>query len=97
MRPVLLNDLTVAARALLKVPARARSELCAQMIKEAEFADRFTRRLNKQHPQWGNGTLLFAASQRALGAERACNDAEYNSCLLMVLQAISNRHNNGFV
>lgn len=88
MRPVLLSDLTTAARALLHVPAAQRRALCARIICEAEIADRFTRRLQKQHPRWGNGTLVSASSKRMLAAERACDDPEYCACLSMVLHAI---------
>lgn len=88
MRPVLISDLTTAARALLRVPLAERRQLCEQIVLEADAADRFTRRLQKPHPEWGNGTLVSASSRRMLAAERACDDAEYCACLTMVLHAI---------
>ena len=89
MRPVLLSDLTMAARALLRVAPAERKALCARMVFEAEMADRFARRLRKPHPRWGNGTLMAVSAKRVLSAERACDDPEYCACLTLVLHAIA--------
>jgi hypothetical protein len=91
MRPVMLSDLTTTARALLRVPMAERRALCERIVCEAKMADRFTRRLQKQHPEWGNGTLVSASSKCMLAAERACDDPEYCACLTMVLHAISGK------
>lgn len=88
MRPLLLSDVSVAARVLLPVPEAAREDLCRALLRQAEFADRYTRRLKKPHPVWGNGTLLAAASGHRTGAERGLDDAEYRMCFQIVLRCI---------
>ncbi len=85
MRPVLQSDVTAAARALLAVPGPARQKLCTRLLYEADCADRFTRRLGKPHPFWGNGTLLAAARGHPLVEERTFDDRDYCSAFEMVL------------
>ncbi len=85
MRPILHSDVTAAARALMAVPASERKGLCLRLLKEADWADRFTRRLGKPHPFWGNGTLLAAARQHPLKPELTFDDRDYCSAFEMVL------------
>ncbi|MFC6637846.1 hypothetical protein [Sulfitobacter sediminilitoris] len=61
------------------------------MLREAEWADRFTQRLGKVHPVWGNGTLSDAASRRPLAFEVPLDDPEYCACLALVLLHLSHR------
>lgn len=89
MRPVLLNDLTTAARALLWAPQAERKDLCQRILYKADIADRFTRRVQRRHPQWGNGTLVEAIENCPLAPEPPCSDPAYCSCLTMVLQGIA--------
>lgn len=88
MRRVLYSDVSAAARALLATPPSFRAQVCLEMIREAECADRFVRRLGKLHPKWGNGTLLAAARQRQLEREPSFDDAEYCACFQHVLSAL---------
>ncbi|MFD2739868.1 hypothetical protein ACFSUD_09830 [Sulfitobacter aestuarii] len=91
MRAVLHSDLIAAARALLLVPRDERPALCETMLREADWADRFTRRLGRMHPLWGNGTLLAAARRRDWADEPRVNQPDYCACLLLVLQALAAR------
>ncbi|MGC1495646.1 MAG: hypothetical protein WA790_07550 [Sulfitobacter sp.] len=88
MREVFLSDLTAVARVLLRVPAPQRNALCKQMLIEADWADKFTRRFNKAHKIWGNGTLSGVAQSRQLGPEKSFSDAEYRSCIMSVLHCL---------
>lgn len=88
MRAILHGDITSAARALLPVPQGARRARCRRLIKEAEFADRYTRRFGKIHPLWGNGSLMGAARKYPLAREPRLGDLEYCSCMEMVLHEL---------
>ena len=84
MRPVLISDLTAAARALLFVQAEGRERLAAQFFQDADVGDRFTRRLGRAHPAFGDGTLSAAARKRPLAIEPTLDDFAYCECLKMV-------------
>ncbi|MGJ8628334.1 MAG: DUF7742 family protein [Sulfitobacter sp.] len=89
MREVYLSDLTAAARALLAVPPHQRVHLCHDMLNEADWADKYAKRLRKPHQKWGNGTLMAAARGRHLAAERSFSDPEFASCFMIVLQQMA--------
>lgn len=91
MREVYLSDVTAAARALLAVPPAFREEACAQLLSEAEWADKYTKRLGKPHQRWGNGTLMAAARSRRLMPERTFSDPDYAACFILVFQCLQ-RH-----
>lgn len=91
MREVFLSDLTAAARVLTAVPEPQRYDVCMQMLIEADWADKFTRRMHKPHKNWGNGTLNEVARARRMGPERSFSDAEYLSCFTDVLHCLE-RH-----
>ena len=92
MRPILHSDVRAAARAVLAVSPAARDLFCARLIREADWADRFVRRIGKCHPFWGNGTLSAAASAHGLSAERTFDDPEYCSAFELVLAQLAARH-----
>lgn len=91
MRPILHTDFRDAARALLGQPVSLRAALAVRMVREADWADVFTRRSGQAHPLWGNGTLSDAARQRCLVPEPTLDEAEYCDCLMLVLQALQQR------
>ena len=91
MREVHVSDLTMAARFLLTVPSHARADVCAQLLIEADWADKFVKRLGRPHKIWGNGTLMAAARARKLLPERALSDTDYMQCFMMVLDGLQ-RH-----
>lgn len=88
MRPILHGDVTAAARALLLVPETAREALCRRMIEEADFADRYAKRLGRPHRLWGNGTLMAAARARPLAEEPALGEERYCRCLELVFRQL---------
>ena len=91
MRPVLHSDVIAAARALLAVPVALQESTCTRLLREAEWADRFTRRLGKPHPFWGNGTLLGAARGHKWGAEPTFDDPAYCTAFEVVLSQLAGR------
>lgn len=88
MRTVFYSDVSAAARVLLGTPPAFRAQVCIRMLREAEVADRFMRRLGKLHPKWGNGTLLATARRRHLNAEPSFDNPEYCDCFRHVLLAL---------
>jgi len=91
MRPVLHSDLTAAARALLAAPRTERNALCAQLLFEADVADRYTKRFGRPHSVWGNGTLLASARRYELVSEPCFSDRSYLSCLSLILKQLEAR------
>ena len=88
MRMVLYSDVSAAARVLLGTPPAFREQVCTRMLREAEGADRFVRRLGRLHPKWGNGTLLATAQRRRLSVEPSFDDPDYCACFQQVLSAL---------
>lgn len=92
MKPVLIGEVVVLARALLARPAPDRRALAQRVIHEARAAERHLRLYQKAHPSFGTGTLMAAASRRPLAPERFVDDPEFLACLelgLSVLSALS--------
>ena len=82
MRALAHVDISVAARALLCLPEAARENAIIRMVREAEAADHYRKRLDRAHPLWGNGTLEAAA--RSPAAWEVPNDASMRSALAEV-------------
>jgi hypothetical protein len=91
VRPILHGDVSNAARALLRVPAQLRADLCDRMIAEAEAAYRHAQSTRQMHPLWGNGSLMSAARKRPLANEPGFDDVDYCGCFSMVLEALIRR------
>ncbi len=83
MRPVMHGDLTAAARHLLTLPDSLRASSCAQLITQADAADRYRKRFGRAHPAWGNGTLMASARRQPLPREPHLHDADYAACLIL--------------
>lgn len=88
MRSVLYLDVATATRALLGMPEADRETACADMLQQADLADRYARRLGRLHADWGNGTLLAVARKWPLAPEASFNDPAYRACFSLVLQAL---------
>lgn len=88
MRALAPADISAAARALLRLPESARVEAMARMVREAEAADRYRKRLGSAHPLWGNGTLEAVARARPMAPPQSLGEPDYLSCLGVVLDAL---------
>lgn len=91
MRALLASDVSTAARVLYLYPDAMREAVCQRLIRNADWADRYTRRLGRAHPLWGNGTLLAAARAHAVAAEPTFDDVAYCSCFEIVLKLLADR------
>tara|TARA_R110002110_G_scaffold55242_9_gene157856 strand:+ start:2396 stop:2689 length:294 start_codon:yes stop_codon:yes gene_type:complete len=89
MRPVLMSDVTAMARALMLVAPAARGALGDRIIRKAQAADRYTRRLKRVHPTWGNGTLRAAAQSERLARETTFDDPAYSGAVRDVFRALA--------
>lgn len=93
MRTILHGDIIAAARALLAVPLDARVGLLETMIRQADAAHHFHKRLAKPHPVWGNGSLMARANFEPQIAEPFASDIDYLQTLQLVIAAIICRRN----
>ena len=89
MRAVRLADIEAAARAVLLCAPDGQPALAAQLIAEANLADRYRKRLRKPHTDFGTGTLMSAAS----GHPQPCrlenfdkNTLDAFACVIKALQ-----------
>ena len=92
-QPVLPQDVSSVARALLAVPARERSNLCQTLFDRADMAAVHVARTGTLHPIWGNGSLDAAArhSMGRLYQEPLWSDVSYINCLRIVLAVLDRR------
>ncbi|MEP2717238.1 hypothetical protein [Pseudophaeobacter sp.] len=92
MLPVLPQDVSTVARALLLEAEPQRSTLCQMLLDRAELAARHVARTGRLHPHWGNGSLDAAARQSsALATEPPWNNPSYINCLILILQELQRR------
>lgn len=91
MRPVLVGDMLAAARVLMALPREARDGAMAELLAEAELADRFRKRCGRAHPRFGNGSLMAAALVRAPGPEPFPADPPFLDALSRVAAALAER------
>ncbi len=95
MRPVLPGDLVAAGRALLAAPPGERAGLARRLLRDADAADRFRKRLGRAHPEWGNGTLMAAALARPVAPEPRLDAPDYLRCQIEMLSALLERRRTG--
>ncbi len=91
LQPVLPQDISSLARALLTVPAQERSGFCAVLFDHATLAARHVSETGQLHCLWGNGTLDTAARHVPLAKEPLWDDPTYLSCLIIVLHELQRR------
>ena len=91
MLPVLHGDVTAAARVLRGVPVTARAAVRSTLIRSATWASLYRQKHGRQHPCWGDGTLMAAALARDPAPEPGLGDADYCWCLALVLSTLARR------
>lgn len=91
MRPILINDLTIAARTALAVEPCARADLMSRIVANARAADRYRKRTGRSHRLLGNGTLSAACQTHARAPMPHRCDLDYLSCLALVIEALIDR------
>lgn len=85
MRPALLGDVVAAARVLRAAEATERPTLLARLVAEASCAARHVRTTGRNHPHYGDGSLMGAALRHARVPEPSLEDPDYCRCLGLVL------------
>ncbi|MCW1934316.1 DUF7742 family protein [Pararhodobacter zhoushanensis] len=88
MRPVTLTDLAAAARVLLALPKAQRAAGLAALIARARTADQHRRDTGRNHPAYGNGTLLAAALAHPRAEPQSPGGVDYLMCLAQVIDAL---------
>lgn len=88
MRTILLGDVIAVARALLAVSPIGRPELLHDIVNQTDVAHRFSKRLFKPHPTWGNGSLMARANLEPQVAEPFLADIAYLQALQLVIDAL---------
>ena len=72
----------------MRLDAGERRAACFRMIREAEAGDAHRRETGRAHPQWGSGSLMEVARQRAQAAEPGFDDPAYCDALRVVLACL---------
>ncbi len=89
MRPVALADIDVVARVLLACSEEKRGDRLTEICHAADVADRYRKRLGKQHPHFGCGTLMSAAIRYPRARQQSGTDHNYLICMQMVAAYLS--------
>ena len=95
MRPVILTDMTTAARALLPAPRARWRAILRRALDRAERADRHRIERRAPHPDWGNGSLQDALHGLPRVPEPALGDPRYLDALIEVLTALRRHRQAG--
>ena len=61
MRRLLIGDLLAAARVLAPVAPAGRGRVMDRLLREAHAAHLYAKRFGRDHPLWGNGSLMARA------------------------------------
>lgn len=91
MRPLHPTDISIAARALLMVPADQRIDFADRLVMEAEAADKFRKNDGHAHARMGNGSLESAARAYPLADPRPLGDRENLACWETMLASIGRK------
>ena len=95
MRPILLDDLALAARAVRLLAPPARHAQVLRWLDEAHWADRYRKRLRRVHPVWGNGSLAGRVLREPMAPRFWPGDAEVVA-LGTVIAAVCEWRQRGF-
>jgi class 3 adenylate cyclase len=94
MRPVLLGDVVAAARALRAVDEEDRPALLSRLLSQAGEAERHGRETGRNHPVYGDGSLMTVALGHCRVAEPSLEDGDYCACLALVLTRLALRQDH---
>ena len=87
MRVVHLTDLDLAVRVLLAHPPQTQGCAARRMVSGARVADRYRKRLQRRHPDWGDGSLSSAALAIGRPVPPSPCNASYRRALTWILLA----------
>ena len=95
MRAPLLGDVVAAARALRAVDEKDREALLGRLFEEASAAERHGRETGRNHPRFGDGSLMAAALAHPGVREPGLDDGDYCRCLAFVLTTLAPHPDSG--
>ncbi len=84
-------DVVAAARTIWQAPEALREETLGRLLRMADWAERFRREHRRNHPFWGDGSLMTAALAEDPPPEPRLSDPDYCRCLSLVLRALAAR------
>lgn len=88
MRPFALPDLNMAARVLLTMPEGERPKAMRRLIRQAEAADWYRKRLGRAHPLWGNGSIEAVARSQKMVPPQQFSNTDYLACMALALRLV---------
>lgn len=91
----LLADVVAAGRALRAADPGDRAALLERLIAEASAAELHGRKTGRNHPYFGDGSLMAASLAYPCAREPGLDDADYCLCLTQVLAALASRSDPG--
>ncbi|RYH03366.1 hypothetical protein EU805_06480 [Salipiger sp. IMCC34102] len=91
MRPLGWLDLDAGVRCLLGRPQARQIGVADDLLRQADAADRYRKRMGYRHKVFGDGSLSAAAQGLGMVPVAARLDAEYLRALGVVLERIERR------
>jgi len=91
MRRVHLGDVIAAARALAHCPAADRPQLADLLIRQADAAHRYMKRMGRPHPMWGNGSLESRAGGLGFAQGLDLGQSAHLAAMAQVASALAAR------
>ncbi|WP_159087004.1 DUF7742 family protein [Loktanella sp. Alg231-35] len=86
-----MADIEIAARALLAVDAEARAGVMTELLRRADIADRYRKKLRRPHVQFGTGTLMSAASRFDMAPRPTRISGEVQRAYAIVINALGDQ------
>lgn len=88
MRRVHLTDLNIATRVLMAADESCRHGIAAELIANAQIADRYRKRTGRNHFVWGAGSLADACRNHPRAMRPLGCDPLFLTCLATVITAL---------
>lgn len=91
MRRIVLGEILVVAQHLMSVPRLARGEVISHWVEQAHCADKYRKKMGKEHVLWGNGSLIDRVDPRPVSKPSTFSDLGFLVALGAVLEAVVER------
>ena len=88
MRAARLDEVLRAAGCLKTLPDASQPGQAAQWITDCHFADKYRKRLGKNHAEWGNGSLLARVGPTCILGQTDLGDPDYLQAVITILSAL---------
>ncbi len=88
MRAARLDEVLRVAGCLKTLPLVTQPAQAAQWITDCHFADKYRKRLGKNHAEWGNGSLLARVGPTCISDQANLGDHDFLQALITILSAL---------